>query len=115
MSSRRGRFWGGTARGQDRQVVDDHNPAGRGAIAQPGRDRREVPLELLEALVGRASLTERVGMRLDWRQHPQRPGQAGQREPGQETDVVAARGDCDQAGFWRYGVELRSLACRGRA
>ena len=110
ISAGGGGFRGGAVRGQDRQVVDDDDPARRGAVAQPGRDHREVPLKLLEALIGRARLSERVDTRLDGRQHPQRPGQAGQREPGREADVVAARGDGDQAGFWRYGVELRGLA-----
>ena len=45
-------------RRQDRQVVDEEHPAARGTVAQPAPDRREVALELREALIGRVRIPE---------------------------------------------------------
>jgi hypothetical protein len=103
-SGRRRSLREGTVRGQNRQVVDEDDPARRGAIAQAGRDRREVQFELLEALVGRAGVPEPGDTCLDARQRRQWPGQAREREPGHEADIVAVGGNGDQAGVRRYGV-----------
>jgi hypothetical protein len=101
-------------RRQDRQVVDEEHPAGRGAVAQPTCDHRQVAFELGEALVGRVRIPEPGDAGLDPRQRPDRPGQAGQGEAGQEADVVAARGHRDQARVRRDGRQLRGLAGGGR-
>lgn len=83
-------------------------------IARPAPDRGQVAFELREALIGLVRIPEPGDAGPDARQRPQRPGQAGQGEPGQEADIVAARGSRDQARVWRDGVQLRGLAGGGR-
>src|SRR6202034_734322 len=72
-NSWRWRGTGGVAvRRQDRQVVAEEDLAGRGAVVQAARDRREVLLKPREALIGRLRVTEPGGTRLGGRERPQR-------------------------------------------
>jgi hypothetical protein len=94
---------------EDCQVVDQENPAGEGAAVQLASDRREAPIKPGEALVSRAGVAQLGYPGPETRQRPQRPGQACEREAGQEADVVAARSDRDQDGVRGDGVELGGL------